>query len=191
MNNHEIYGLDSGPDEGSTTMHRAYSEITVTGIHVKHANCMLRGNPTHVTLGWSRLGDMTNIHTRWELQRIYEAEYTEYNARQEAMGLRQVGRFLFDINPGDIVVFFSNPYAYFGVVEGPYYHHHFPGDDPDYMNHKNCTWIAMRRYEQLPLSVQRFVHVAHSVFALDARPADKQAFLGCIDKELNDYWKRQ
>ncbi len=177
-------------------------DATITGLHVKNANCMLgchsrmekSWNP-HISLGWSRLGDMSGAGVDG-LYSIFEEhgfadEYMNRSDPSARAGVQQVSRFLFDINPGDIVVFFDNPYARFGLVESGYYYHHFAsanpalgGDDPDYMSHKDTKWLMSLHYGKLSLPAKRFTYIPKSVFPLDTKYEDKAEFFGFAREAL-------
>jgi len=97
------------------------------GRHGEHESLALRKKV--VTIGWERLGDMSDIESREELSRRLEEAYPDKGGKTLSSWAGQIWRFIREIRVGDLVALplKSRPNVAFGRVAGPYeYKPHFP-----------------------------------------------------------------
>ena len=116
----------------------------------KYTDQFVRGG--YVALGWSNIGDLSNVSAINELYPIYKSAYP--NDTSNVVVGQQVGqfaRFLFQIQPGDYVITpaYDTEHLYYGVVkESPIYYYAKDSND-------GCPYLHRRPVEWNPEPVSR------------------------------------
>lgn len=133
--------LSNSTDETSND----YSEVfnhNVYGIHIKEENTALSEENPHICIGWSDLGDLSDITTKEALGDRYDKTWPDVKKRKKGQDVGQVWRFLNDMQVGDYVVFADGDVCHIGRITSDYYHN---GDvnsqSPDYANTRNVEWL--------------------------------------------------
>lgn len=117
-------------------------DFNVYGIHIKEKNDALSEENPHICIGWSCLGDLSNIETKEELSDLYEQHIHKSN-RGKGQDVGQIWRFKNDAQPGDYVIFADNDIFHIGVIESDYYYDNseYAEQDKDYTNLRKVTWL--------------------------------------------------
>lgn len=112
------------------------------GMHIKEKNDALSEDYPHVCIGWSELGDISQIDSKEKLSEVYDEHY-EKNNRGRGQDVGQIWRFLRDMKIGDYVIFAENSVFHIGRVESDYIYDdkEREGQDPDYTNNRKVTWL--------------------------------------------------
>lgn len=112
------------------------------GMHIKEKNDALSEDHPHVCIGWSEMGDISQIDSKEKLSELYEEHY-EKNSRGRGQDVGQIWRFLRDMKIGDYVIFAENSIFHIGRVESDYIYDdkEREGQDPDYTNNRKVTWL--------------------------------------------------
>ena len=112
------------------------------GIHIKKINDALSEENPHICIGWSAMGDLSDINTREELGVRYD-QYFEKNSRGRGQDIGQVWRFINDIKIGDYIIFAENSVFHIGRVESNYIYDDtiYPNRDEDYKNIRKVRWL--------------------------------------------------
>ena len=89
------------------------------GMHIKEKNDALSEENPHVCIGWSNLGDLSDIDSKEQLSELYEANYDKNN-RGRGQDVGQIWRFIHDMKVGDYVIFAENSVFHIGRIESDY-----------------------------------------------------------------------
>lgn len=112
------------------------------GIHIKQKNDALSEDNPHICIGWSNLGDLTDVDSRDKLSAIYDQKYSK-NKRGRGQDIGQIWRFLHDMSIGDYVIFAESSVFHIGQIESYYYYDNTEkqNQSEDYTNNRKVKWI--------------------------------------------------
>lgn len=144
------------------------SNTNIIGIHMKKKNSALSDEHPHVCIGWSMLGDLSNIKTKDDLNELYAKISPNDSPQRRGAGVGQIWIFLNHLRINDIVVYFDGNKAHFGKVTSNYYYDTtMDSDDNDYVNKKNVKWVKSINYKDLPADFRSSGSARKSVFFLN------------------------
>lgn len=133
--------LSNSTDETS----KDYSEVfnhNVYGIHIKEENTALSDDNPHICIGWSDMGDLSDISTKEELGVRYDKAWPDANKRKKGQDVGQVWRFLNNMQVGDYVVFADGDVCHIGRITSDYYHNSTVNNQShDYANTRDVEWL--------------------------------------------------
>lgn len=112
------------------------------GMHIKEKNDALSEDHPHVCIGWSEMGDISQIDSKEKLSELYEEHY-EKNSRGRGQDVGQIWRFLRDMKVGDYVIYAENSVFHIGRVESDYYYDETETEDQDsdYRSNRKVKWL--------------------------------------------------
>lgn len=112
------------------------------GIHIKEKNTALSDDNPHICIGWSDMGDLSEITDRDSLTELYDKHYKKNN-RGRGQDIGQVWRFLNNVQEGDYVIFAENSVFHIGRIESEYYYDKTDYEDQssDYKNIRKVRWL--------------------------------------------------
>ena len=112
------------------------------GIQIKQKNTALSENNPHICIGWSDLGDLSEIKDKNDLAILYDAHF-EKNNRGRGQDIGQIWRFINDVKEGDYVIFAENSVFHIGRIESEYYFDKtdYEGQSNDYKNTRKVRWL--------------------------------------------------
>ena len=112
------------------------------GMHIKEKNDALSEDHPHVCIGWSEMGDISQIDSKEKLSELYEEHY-EKNSRARGQDVGQIWRFLRDMKVGDYVIYAENSVFHIGRVESDYYYDETETEDQssDYRSNRKVKWL--------------------------------------------------
>lgn len=113
------------------------------GIHIKEKNDALAGDNPHICIGWSSLGDLSQVEDKQDLSDLYEQCYKK-NSRGKGQDVGQIWRFLKNMKIGDYVIFAERTVFHIGRIESDYYYlegDKNPNQSSDYVNNRKVTWL--------------------------------------------------
>lgn len=143
-------------------------ERNAVGMHITKMNSALDVKQPHVCIGWSVLGDLSNIQSKSDLEARYLTAYPGKSPRSKGQDISQIWKFLNDISIGDYVVYGDGESAHIGrVISGYYYSTSVEGQDGDYVNNKKVKWLKSVKYTGLPSGLRQAFYAARSVFSLN------------------------
>lgn len=118
-------------------------EHTLYGIHIKNKNDALNDDNPHICIGWSILGDLSNVSSKEELRELYETKCPGNTKNNIGINVGQIWRFIREANIGDYVVFAEPGQIHIGKIESNYFYNAVEGDsqDKDYVNNRKVVWI--------------------------------------------------
>ena len=118
-------------------------DFNVYGIHIKRENTALSEENPHICIGWSALGDLSDIATKDELSAKYSEIWPENKVRTKAQDVGQIWRFLKEIRVGDYVVFADGGVCHIGKVVSDYYFDKkvHEAQSKDYANTRKVEWL--------------------------------------------------
>ncbi len=93
-----------------------------------------------VAIGWSKLGDLSAVHTRREISQLIEKCWPEDNKSQHSIGAGQVYRFREELVVGKVVVTYDSARRVYhlGIITGEYAYH--PENDPELAHTRSVKW---------------------------------------------------
>lgn len=139
------------------------------GMHIKQENDALSEENPHICIGWSVLGDLSDIESREQLSKVYD-EKIEKSSRGKGQDVGQVWRFLHDMNIGDYVIFAEPSVFHIGRVESDYYYDDSenPSQSADYTNNRKVKWLKKNiSRSELSDSMHNSLKTAMSVWTLN------------------------
>lgn len=145
-------------------------DYSVYGMHIKLQNDALSDTKPHICIGWAKIGDMSDITTREELDSRYESAYPNEKVRKKAQDLGQIWRFVKEMQIGDYVVFSNGDTCHIGRIISDYYFDNAENanQDPDYVNIRDVEWLRKDiRKSDLSEVFQNSLGAAMSVFRLN------------------------
>ena len=118
----------------------------VLGMHITNINDALSLTNPHVCIGWSILGDLSNVKSKEEVAAIYDEKYPDKTRHSRGQDLGQIWSFLDKLKVGDYVVYGDGKTAHIGQITSDYYFdQENPNQDPDYANNKSVKWLKSDR----------------------------------------------
>ena len=157
-------------EDASETNHNDILSHNVYGIHIKLQNDALSDTAPHVCIGWSKMGDLSDITTRDELSAKYEATWPNEKTRKKGQDVGQIWRFVKEIQIGDYVVFANGDTCHIGRITSNYYFDNRANanQDEDYVNIRDIEWLKKDiRKSDLSEVFQNSLGAAMSVFRLN------------------------
>lgn len=139
------------------------------GMHIKEKNNALSSEHPHVCIGWSNMGDLSDISSKEELSSRYD-KFFDKNPRGKGQDVGQVWRFLNDMQIGDYVIFAENSVFHIGRVESDYCYDEtvYPEQSEDYKNTRTVRWLKKNISRSvLSSNLHRSLMTAMSIFTLN------------------------
>lgn len=159
------FGMELSPDIIWETSPSVYNDITeptfleknVYGIHIKEKNDALSKERPHICIGWSGMGDLSNVATKEELGDRYDAAWPNINPRKKGQDIGQIWAFINEAKIGDYVIFSDNDIFHIGVIESEYLYDdtEYENQDGDYTNTRNVTWLKTNLQKKMLSDVFR------------------------------------
>lgn len=143
--------------------------FNVYGIHIKYQNSAMDPNNPHVCIGWSPLGDISDIANKNDMKILYSSKWPEASSNTTGANVGQIWMFKDTIKINDYIVFFDRGIAHIGRVTGNYeYLTNVPNQSGDYVNNRKVEWIKDIPYKDLPQEYAKSALTRKSVFKLDS-----------------------
>ena len=156
------------------------------GMHIKQQNNALSEENPHVCIGWSAMGDLSDISSKEELIALYE-EHFDKNPRGKGQDVGQVWRFLNDMQIGDYVIFAESSVFHIGRVESDYYYDDAenPEQSADYKSTRTVRWLKKNINRSiLSANLHKSLMTAMSIFTLnDYKSAVADLLRGTYQKD--------
>lgn len=113
------------------------------GIHIKSKNDALSETRPHISIGWSELGNLSDINTLEELGEKYDQVWPDAKKRARGQNIGQIWRFKSDISVGDYIIYADNAVCHIGRVNSDYYYDETQRESQDYnyKNSRNVDWL--------------------------------------------------
>lgn len=123
---------------------RDFSDVlthNLYGINMTEKNTALSDEDPHISIGWSKLGDLTNINDYDALGTLYDEKYP--NDKDRTYNLGVVWKMRNTIEVGDYLVYAYGNIFSIGRVTSEYYFDGAvkPNQDPDYVNSRKVKWL--------------------------------------------------
>lgn len=124
-----------------------------------------------VAIGWSKLGDVSNVHSREQFGQLVEQAWPENNKFQNSASAGQIYRFREEIVSGTTVVTYdSNRRIYhLGTVTGDYAYH--PEYDPELVHTKAVRWDREISRDVLSAGTKNSLGAISTIFCLSDEAA--------------------
>jgi restriction system protein len=126
-----------------------------------------------VAIGWSKLGDLSNVHSREELTRLVEQAWPENNKFQNGASIGQVYRFRQEIVPGQAVTTYdsSSRIYHVGTVTGDYEYH--PEYDSELRHTRSVRWEKEVSRDKLSAEAKNSLGAISTIFCLSSSVVDE------------------
>ena len=160
------------------------------GIHIKEQNDALSDSRPHICIGWSDLGDLSDIESKDELVARYVSVWPNAKPKSQGQNIGQVWRFKNDMQIGDYVFFADENLLHIGRVESNYYYDDtsYSTQDPDYKNSRKVVWLKKNiQRTELSEALHRALGVGMSIWTMnDYRAAIADLINGTYVKDENE-----
>lgn len=115
------------------------------GINMTEKNTALCDDNPHISIGWSELGDLTDINDYATLGTLYDEKYP--NDKDRTYNLGVVWKIRSTIEIGDYLVYAYGNTFNIGRVTSEYYYDSAENQDqdPDYVNSRKVKWLIKNR----------------------------------------------
>ncbi len=115
----------------------------VYGIHIKKKNDALSDEHPHICIGWSKLGDLSNLNSREALNNRHSQIFTDATSYSRGQDVGQIHRFVNEAAVGDYVVFAEPGVCHIGRITSDYFYDSkiYPDQSDDYVNVRNVEWL--------------------------------------------------
>lgn len=129
-------------DQVKVNMHEEIFDHNLYGIHIKKKNDALSDENPHVCIGWSDLGDLSNIKDKSTLEKVFDENYKNKTPRSRGQQIGQIWRFINDIKIGDYIIFADGNVFHIGKIESEYfYSKENKNQHAGYVNNRKVKWI--------------------------------------------------
>lgn len=162
------YEESMNSSKGSNDVEEVFNH-RLFGMHIKQQNNALSTENPHVCIGWSAMGDISEISSKEELAVLYEKHFDK-NPRGKGQDVGQVWRFLNDMQIGDYVIFAENSVFHIGRVESDYYYDdtEHPEQSTDYKSTRKVRWLKKNISRSvLSSNLHKSLMTAMSIFTLN------------------------
>ncbi len=196
---HECFLLSNEPLEKYYIMNNSKKSVnndddifnhSVYGIHIKLQNDALSDDNPHVCIGWSGMGDLSDVTTKDELASKYDVTWSDVKPRKKGQDVGQVWRFIKEMQIGDYVVFSCGNICHIGRITSDYYFDDTANENqhPDYTNIRDVEWLKKDiQKSNLSQALQNSLSAPRSVFGLnDYKSAIQELLKGTYVKDLVD-----
>lgn len=140
----------------------------VYGMHMKKQNDALSEDDPHICIGWSKMGDLTDVSSKNDVSAKYSSIWPKAKNRTKGQDVGQIYRFVLEANVGDYVVFGDGKIAHIGVITSDYYYQESPqNQDNDYVNNRKVEWKKDIPYSELSTQFKNSLGSAMSFFKLN------------------------
>ena len=139
---HLLLEMDSTNDDAADSVGDVLKH-NLFGLHIKMQNNALSEERPHVCIGWSAMGDLSEISSKEELGEKYDATWPNTNTRKKGQDIGQVWRFVKEMQIGDYVVFADGDVCHIGQITSDYYFDDttYSDQDADYANTRDINWL--------------------------------------------------
>jgi restriction system protein len=126
-----------------------------------------------VAIGWSEMGDLTNIQSREQMSQLVEKCWPEGNKFQRSTSLGQVFRFRVELVPGKTTVTYDSKTRIYhlGTVTGDYIYH--PEFDKELVHTRAVKWEKEIPRDSLTASTKNSLGAISTIFCVSASAADE------------------
>lgn len=138
------------------------------GMHIKEKNNALSIDNPHVCIGWSAMGDLSDVSSKDELAARYD-ECFDKKPHGKGQDVGQIWRFLNDMQIGDYVIFAESSKFHIGRVESDYYYDDSENMEQslDYKGTRSVRWLKKNISRSvLSSNLHRSLMTAMSIFSL-------------------------
>lgn len=156
------------------------------GIHIKEKNDALSEENPHVCIGWSAMGDLSDIDSKDALAVRYDEHFDKVGiGRGQDIG--QVWRFINDVTVGDYIIFAETSEFHIGRIESDYFYDDSdnPNQSADYKSTRKVRWLK-KNISRTVLSsdLHNSLKTAMSIWAInDYKSAVAELLRGTYQKD--------
>ena len=156
------------------------------GIHIKEKNDALSEEHPHVCIGWSAMGDLSDIDSKEALSVRYDEHFDKVGiGRGQDIG--QVWRFINDVKVGDYIIFAENSEFHIGRIESEYFYDDSdnPDQSADYKSTRKVRWLKKNISRSILSSdLHNSLKTAMSIWAInDYKSAVAELLRGTYQKD--------
>lgn len=140
------------------------------GIHMKEKNTALSEDDPHICIGWSKLGDLSDLTSKEELADLFSNEWPNAKSKSQGQNVGQVWRFVNEMQIGDYVVFADGNLFHIGRIESEYYYNESVDENqsPDYKNTRKVEWLKKNiQRSEVSAALHRSLMTAMSVWTMN------------------------
>lgn len=115
------------------------------GIHITKSNNALDANNPHICIGWSKMGDLSSIASKEELDTLYQTTWPDCKPKGKSQDIGQIWRFINEAKIGDFVIFGEGSLFHIGKIVSNYIYDNSTktNEDSDYVNVRKVEWIKI------------------------------------------------
>jgi restriction system protein len=131
-----------------------------------------------VAIGWTKIGDLSNVHSREQISQLVERSWPENNKFQNSSSVGQVYRFREEIVTGKSVVTYDSKRRIYhlGIVTGDYIYH--PEYDPELVHTRPVRWEKEISRDVLSAESKNCLGAISTIFCLSVAAAEELVTLG-------------
>jgi restriction system protein len=127
----------------------------------------------YVGVGWTELGNLSDIKTKDELEKIFRTAYPQNSLARFRMSFGQISRFRFEIQKGDFAITYNPEYRYYPIGKIVSEYQYVP-DSPGNFNHiYKVEWQNKISRDVLTLATKNTVGAIMTLFLLNDSARDE------------------
>ncbi|MDA0385192.1 restriction endonuclease [Vibrio owensii] len=122
-----------------------------------------------VSIGWSELGDLSEVTNETELKTKYLAEYPDQHSSKSSNAIAMVKKFRFDIKVGDRTISYDPARRIYlvGNITSDYRYEKSEIDDSDFNHIRKVEWIGEVSRDDLSISTRNTLGSTLALFAVN------------------------
>jgi restriction system protein len=121
----------------------------------------------YVGVGWREMGDLSNVKSKDELEKLFRTSYPEETGAKFRMQFGQIARFRFEIQKGDYAITYNPEYRHYPVGKIVSDYQYIP-DSPGGYNHIfKVEWLGKIERDTLTLATKNTVGAIMTLFLLN------------------------
>ena len=121
----------------------------------------------YVGVGWREMGDLSNVKSKDELEKLFRTSYPEESGAKFRMQFGQIARFRFEIQKGDYAITYNPEYRHYPVGKIVSDYQYIP-DSPGGYNHIfKVEWLGKIERDTLTLATKNTVGAIMTLFLLN------------------------
>ncbi len=150
----------------------------IYGIHMTDRNTALSDDNPHICIGWSELGDLSEIADKKELENLYDENYP--NDKGKAQDIAQLYAFSKEMKEGDLIVFSDKQKVHIGKITSDYIfdENEYEGQTANYKNAREVKWLKKNiDISQISNDLKKSLSIPRTIWSLNSHRDELLALL--------------
>lgn len=158
------YGVAT--NENNSALEDGTSSHALYGMHMDRNIDVLSVDNPHMCIGWSDLGDLSNISTKEELERKYDEKYPEETKGKKAQDIGVIWKFVREFKKGDYIIFSKSPVCHIGYFTSCYRYEE--NSESEFKHIRNVQWVRQNiQFSELSENLRSSLRTRNTLWSLN------------------------